>query len=374
MRDRAENQPAPVRSPRPTQGDTIRPVRSIPLVLLIGLSATVDLIALGGGSASSDSSIKVVDPVPTRSPWKVEGDQAGAFFGSSVGTAGDVNGDGYGDAIVGAYYYDNGQNDEGRAFVYHGTAAGPSRTPSWTAESDQAGAEFGRSVGTAGDVNGDGFDDVIVGAPAYDNDQPYEGRAFLFHGSAAGLSRTPDWTAESDQVGAEFGASVGTAGDVNGDRYADAIVGAITYSNGQGNEGRAFVYHGSASGLSRTPDWTAEPDQAGAYFGSSAGTAGDVNGDGYADVIVGATYYSNGQYSEGGAFLYHGSAAGLSASPYRTGESDQPFAFFGGSAGTAGDVNGDGYGEPIVGASWYDRGRTTRASPSSIAAEPDPGC
>ena len=105
-----------------------------------------------------------------------------------------------------------------------------------------------------------------------------------------------------------------TAGDVNGDGYADVIVGAFGYDNGQADEGRAFVYHGSAGGLSGSAAWTAESDQAGAWFGSSVATAGDVNGDGYADVIVGAPYYDNGQTDEGRAFVYHGSAGGLSGS------------------------------------------------------------
>ncbi len=96
--------------------------------------------------------------------WTAESDQASAYFGSSVGSAGDVNGDGYADVIVGAPNYDNGQTDEGRAFVYLGGAAVSRPRPTWTAEGDQAGAGFGVSVATAGDVNGDGYADVIVGA------------------------------------------------------------------------------------------------------------------------------------------------------------------------------------------------------------------
>ncbi|HSN75674.1 MAG TPA: integrin alpha, partial [Anaerolineae bacterium] len=113
-----------------------------------------------------------------------------------------------------------------------------------------------------------------------------------------------------------FGGSVGTAGDVNGDGYADVIVGATYFDNGQTDEGRAFVYHGGAAGLSVAPAWTAESDQADAYFGGSVGTAGDVNGDGYADVVVGATYFDNGQTDEGRAFVYYGNGgAGLTVRP-----------------------------------------------------------
>jgi hypothetical protein len=292
--------------------------------------------------------------------WTAEGNQGSAHFGYSVATAGDVNGDGYDDIVVGAPYYDNGQAGEGRAFVYYGSASGLSVTADWTAESDQGDAWFGWSVGTAGDVNGDGYDDVVVGAHFYDNGQADEGRAFVYHGSASGLSPTPDWTAESDQVQAIFGWSVGTAGDVNGDGYDDVVVGAHLYDNGQADEGRAFVYHGSASGLSNLsnkPDWTAESDQANALFGNSVGTTGDVNADGYDDVIVGAHSYDNGEAYEGRAFVYYGSASGLSPTPDWTAESNQTSASFGWSVGTAGDVNGDGYDDVIGGAPWYTHGQ-----------------
>ena len=295
-----------------------------------------------------------IDPLATSPSWIAEPDQAETFFGSSVSTAGDVNGDGYSDVIVGAPGYDNGETNEGRAFVYHGSATGPSATADWTAESDQADAGFGSSVSTAGDVNGDGYSDVIVGAPGYDNGETDEGRAFVYHGSATGLSATANWTAESDQVDATFGRSVSTAGDVNGDLYSDVIVGALNYDNGETNEGRAFVYHGSASGLGITPNWTAEPDLAESGFGFSVSMAGDVNSDGYSDVIVGAPNYDNGETNEGGAFVYHGSATGLSATANWSAESDQANALFGNCVSTAGDVNGDGYADIIVGASRYD--------------------
>ncbi len=298
-----------------------------------------------------------IDPLSTTANWTAESDQASAHFGISVSTAGDVNGDGYSDVIIGAYMYDNGQTDEGRAFVYHGSADGLSASANWTAESDQAVAYFGISVSTAGDVNGDGYSDIVIGASGYTNGQSGEGRAFVYHGSASGLSATANWTAESDQASAWFGQSVSTAGDVNGDGYSDIIIGALYYDNGQSDEGRAYVYYGSSSGLSATANWTAESDQAGAYFGVVS-TAGDVNGDGYSDVIIGAYLYDNGQTDEGKAFVYHGSASGLSVSANWTAESNQAGAAFGACVSTAGDVNGDGYSDVIVGAINYDNGET----------------
>jgi hypothetical protein len=326
----------------------MRPSRWILPALLVASSSSPLPIALASGAGAN--------PVPTRGPWKVESDQTYAHLGHAVGTIGDVNADGYDDVIVGAHHYSNGQMEEGQALVFHGSALGLRESPDWTAESDQEGAWFGHSAGTAGDVNGDGYDDVIVGAYLYDGGQVTEGKTYVFHGSATGLSAIPDWTAESDQANARFGKSVGTAGDVNGDGYADVIVGASGFDNGQATEGRAFVYLGSATGLSLSPDWTAESDQESAQFGKSVGTAGDVDGDGFADVIVGAVLYTNGQGEEGGVFVYHGSATGLSLTPDWQAEPDQSRAQFGSSVGTAGDVNGDGYADVIVGADSYTNG------------------
>ena len=133
-----------------------------------------------------------------------------------------------------------------------------------------------------------------------------EDRAFVFHGSAIGLSAAPAWSAESHQKESDFGNAVAAAGDVNGDGCSDVIVGADRYDSGQEDEGRIFVYYGSEAGLSKNPNWTAEGDQAFAYFGGSVATAGDVNNDGSSDVIIGAWFYDSGQAEEGQVFVYHG--------------------------------------------------------------------
>jgi hypothetical protein len=354
------------------------------LVLLTGAMVVTRIVTSGTGvlgestPAWARDGAGSADPFGHPRPWRVGSKQAWANFGDSVGSAGDVNGDGFEDVVVGATFYDNGQFDEGRAFLYLGSATGPSNTPDWTAEPDQAIDYFGISVGTAGDVNGDGYDEVVVGAPYYDNGQGEEGRAFLYLGSPTGPSDTPDWTAESDQVAAFFGISVGTAGDVNGDGYDDVVVGAHLYDNGQADVGQAFLYLGSPTGPSPTPDWTAGPNQADTFFGHSVGAAGDVNGDGYDDVVVGAYLYDNGQTDEGGAFLYLGSPTGPSDTPDWTAESDQAGATFGWSVVTAGDVNADGYDDVVVGADGYSNGQTSEGraflylgSPTGPSDTPD---
>ena len=285
-----------------------------------------------------------VDPIATDPDWSESGGQLDADFGYAVAGAGDVNGDGYDDVIIGAPRYDNGETDEGRVFAYYGSASGLATSTSWTAESNQASAEFGHAVAGAGDVNNDGYADVVVGAPSYDNGQTDEGQVFVYYGSSSGLSATADWTAESDQADANFGYDVATVGDVNNDGYDGIIIGAPYYDNGQSDEGRTYVFYGSASGLNATPAWTAESNQANAEFGHAVAGAGDVNNDGYADVIVGAPWYDNGQTDEGQVFVYHGSSSGLSTTAdWTADESDQADACFGCDVATAGDVIVDGY-------------------------------
>ena len=187
----------------------------------------------------------VVDPIISAFAAFLEADHPYANFGESVASAGDVNGDGYGDVIVGAPEYSNGLTDEGAVYVFYGSASGLSTAPDWQAESNSNGAQMGYSVASAGDIDNDGFDDVIAGAPYYDNGQINEGALYVYYGSETGPSNTPQ-IIETNHVAGYFGWSVAPAGSVNGDVYADVIVGAPFYDNGQTDEG-------AASSTGRTP-------------------------------------------------------------------------------------------------------------------------
>ncbi|MCA9919422.1 MAG: FG-GAP repeat protein, partial [Anaerolineales bacterium] len=289
--------------------------------------------------------------------WTAEGNKSGAYLGDALSEAGDIDGDGYDDIIIGAQFYDNGQNNEGKVAVYYGSSSGLETTVGWQMESNQGAAYLGVSVSAAGDVNGDGYDDVIIGEDGYDHGQESEGGAFLFYGSASGLSgSTPDWSGESNQAYAGYGHSVSSAGDVNNDGYADVIVGAPWYTNGQSEEGKAYVYTGSASGLSASAVWTTESNHAYAELGDTVSDAGDVNGDTYDDVLVGAPEYDNGETGEGLVELYHSSAGGLSATADWSMEGDQAGAQLGLSIAPAGDVNGDGFADILIASPYYDYG------------------
>jgi len=289
--------------------------------------------------------------------WSGDG-EPGALFGSSVAPAGDVDGDGFADLLVGARSYANPSIGEGLAFLFLGSAAGLATTAAWTAEGDLFNANFGASVAPAGDVNGDGFGDVLVGAPQFADPLLAEGAVFLYLGSGAGLSATPAWRGEGEQVQCRYGHAVAAAGDVNGDGYGDFLVGASRFDAGESDEGRAFLYSGAAGGLPTDPAWVLEGEAFGSLLGTAVASARDVNGDGYGDVLVGAPGYRNGQTSEGRALLFLGSQTGLAPTPAWARESNRNFARFGATLSSAGDVNGDGYDDVLVGAPDYENGES----------------
>lgn len=284
--------------------------------------------------------------------------QLGSQFGTTVAGAGDVNGDGFADVLVSAEQYDNGESNEGRAYLFLGSATGPAAAASWTAEGDQVEAQFGWALGGAGDVNGDGFDDVVIGVPWYDNGQLNEGRAYVYLGGAGGLALTPAWTAENDEASSNFGWSVAGAGDVNGDGFADVVTGAHNYDGGLTNQGQARVYFGSAAGPATTPSWTFAGGVNGASLGEMVAAAGDVNGDGFGDLALASPRWTNGQLEEGRVLVFEGQASGLPSVPTWTHESNQASAFFGGGLASAGDVDGDGFGDLLVGAPAFDNGES----------------
>jgi hypothetical protein len=282
--------------------------------------------------------------------WDHSGAVDYAYFGYSMGSAGDVNGDGFGDVVISSYYKDGSGN--GRVFVYAGSPAGIPSSPNWTITGPQYGDEYGYSVASAGDINGDGYGDIVVGAMAYDHPLADEGAAFLYLGSRNGLSVTPSWTVEGDQTGAEMGWSVASAGDVNGDGFSDVIVGAERYDHGTDNDaGAAFLYLGGSSGLHPVPDWTAYGEMGGSLFGNTVASAGDINGDGFSDVVVTAP-------ALGYVYVFEGSPSGLGADP-AWGVDIRPSQMgwtFDTNAAAAGDVNGDGFGDLLIGDPWLTGG------------------
>ncbi len=261
------------------------------------------------------------------------GEAVNNFFGISVSNAGDVNGDGYDDVIIGAYGYNS---FTGRAYVYYGGASMNN-----VADVIMTGVftnnEFGRSVSGAGDVNNDGFSDVIVGAYAA---SAYTGKAYIYFGGSS-MNNIADVTMTGENTNDNFGYSVSGAGDVNGDGYHDVICGAYGFNG----IGRAYIYFGGVS-MNNVADVSMFGGAIADFFGASVSNAGDVNDDGYSDVIVGAYGYNS---LTGRAYIFYGGALMDGAADVTmTGEAANNS--FGYSVSDAGDVNGDGFADVYVGA------------------------
>ena len=188
---------------------------------------------------------------------------------------------------------------------------------------EDAGEQFGISVSDAGDVNGDGFDDIIVGASIAGN----SGAAYVIFGKASGFSLVEDINAVAtgdgtsgfqllgENNGDQAGIAVSGAGDVNGDGFADVIVGAQTATGTASNTGAAYIVFGAASftnayalsALSSNGDgFTIDGTVANEGFGASVAAAGDIDGDGFDDVIIGAPGNSS---QAGRAYILYGSGA-----------------------------------------------------------------
>ena len=259
----------------------------------------------------------------------------GGNFGSSVSAAGDVNNDGYDDVIVGAFNYNS---NTGRAYIYYGGSV-MDNTADLILDGEDIDNHFGGNASFAGDVNGDGYDDVIVGATGwyYTSGYPF-GRAYIYYGGSS-MDNTADKIFTSNFVYTDFGGPVSSAGDINDDGYDDIIIGAGAYNS---NTGQAYIFYGG-SNMDNLADVTMTGEGINNAFGLSATTAGDVNSDGYDDIIIGASWVSR-------AYLYYGgSNMDNVADLIMAGDGN-----FGYPVSQAGDVNSDGYDDVIVGAYTYN--------------------
>jgi ankyrin repeat protein len=277
-------------------------------------------------------------------------------FGSDI-ACGDIDGDGYADLLVSAQGYDE---DQGRVYLYYG---GPEMdtTCDLIFDGEGKGGEFGDTI-NCGDIDNDGYDDILIGAYRYNNDQ---GRAYLYWGGKRGIiDNKPDKIFDGEaQEGAYFSASSGgpVIHDIDNDGYCDIIISAIRYPTDF--TGRTYLYYGNTKELMDTSyDMVFTAENSGDCFGIAIG-CGDIDNDGYGDIIIGARGYP-GRGVNGGAgraYLYYGGSQkdmDSNVDKVFDAESEEYNCF--GQGIVCVDQNQDGFDDIVIGAQAYkDRqGRT----------------
>ena len=344
----------------------------------------------------------------TAQGFSIRGFAALDFLGTSVSAAGDVNGDGRADFIIGAPKANGPAGlDAGAAYVIFGQATGGfaggidvtslNGTNGFVIRGGAATDSLGFSVSAAGDVNGDGRADIIVGARDADPaGLSGAGKSYVLFGHTGAFSASVDVTTLNGTNGFSIsgidaadqsGLSVASAGDLNNDGFADLIIGAAGGDPGaRANAGEAYVVFGKAGGfaanldlssLNGTNGFVLNGIDAGDFAGWSVAKAGDLNNDGVDDIAVGALYGDpSGRSNAGEIYILYGrNGGGFGASVNLSSVAGTTGFVISGGAGndlaghtvsSAGDVNADGIDDLLIGALYADPEGSTDAGQSYV--------
>ncbi|MEO1995061.1 MAG: LamG-like jellyroll fold domain-containing protein, partial [Planctomycetaceae bacterium] len=347
--------------------------------------ATIDLSSLNGTTG-----------------FRLDGAAANDRSGLSVSGAGDVNGDGFDDVIVGAQLADPNGGNSGSSYVVFGHSGAFSSSINLGSLNGTTGFRLDGAAGndragiwvrSAGDVNGDGFDDVIVGAFQADPNGSDSGSSYVVFGHSgvfaastnlSTLNGTNGFRLDGVAATDHSGLAVSGAGDVNGDGFDDLLVAARETDHNGNDSGSSYVVFGHSgvfaastnlSSLNGTTGFRLDGAAAGDFAGFSVSDAGDVNGDGFDDLIVGAFFADPNGDSSGSTYVVYGRSSAF-ASTINLSSLDATTGFrldgvaaddrSGVSVSSAGDVNGDGFDDLIIGADQADPNGNSSAGSSYV--------
>ena len=322
-----------------------------------------------GSSLGTTSTINLVD-----ADYSFLGESIYDYSGIYVSTAGDVDNDGLSDIVISANGNDDGGSGAGKAYLILGSSLGSTTSMSlanadYSFVGEQASDGVAKAT-TAGDIDNDGLDDILISANSNDDGGADAGKSYLILGSSLGSTTSmslanADYSFVGEGSYEYSGHDISTAGDIDNDGLDDILIGAFGNSQGGTSAGKTYLILGSSLGTTSTMNLSsANYSFIGEYAQDRSGTdvssAGDVDNDGFDDILIGSHANSDGGSYAGKAYLILGSSIG-STSVINLSTAD--FSFIGTNAddvlrevSSAGDVNGDGQSDILIGAVNNDQG------------------